>query len=1137
MAGSIRGITVEIGGDTTKLGKALEDVNKRSRELSSELGQVNKLLKMDPGNTDLLSQKQKVLADAVSNTKEKLDTLKNAEKQVQEQFKKGEVSEEQVRALQREIIATTKKLETYERASKETGDELKKLNKESSLLHKVFKKTKDETDKASDALDDMADSADDAGDSADGLGSKLSGVVSGGITALAGAVTGITTALVGSAEATREYRTNMGKLETAFTSADHDAETATKTYQALQGVLGESDQAVEASAHLAKLCQNEEDLANWTTIATGVYAEFGASLPIENLAEASNETAKTGQLTGGLADALNWAGVNEEKFQESLDACSNEQERQALITETLNGLYSESAEKYRETNAEVIRANEANEKLNESMAEVGSSVEPMITDVKLLGASFLQDLLPNITAVTDAFRGILNGDEGATSALGSAISGLITDLLNKITELGPTIAQVGISLITELVTTIIASLPQLIATGVDMLMAIVDGLVTAIPEIIKAIVDMIPQLVTTLTDAIPQIIQGAVDLFMAIVEAVPQIIPPLIDAIPQIITTTIDSLIDAIPQLLDGSFEFLMAIVDAIPLIVEEIVPQIPTIVTAIVRALVKHIPQLLEGAVELLMAIVQAIPQIVQELGKAMPQILTAVLNGIIDLPEKIGPILSDTVDRFIEFGGDVIDGIIEGIGGAVSGLYGSIKDALGGLVQKAKDALDINSPSRVFEKQVGEQIANGLVKGINNKKAYVKKSAEELAEIYVTEGKAKVEQMKLANELTASDEVAFWESIVKSCKAGTEAYDDATTQLLKSKATLNSSMASLDATYAKDVQSVKDKLIADIQAVSTTYDNEITARQNQITSSLKLFEAFKANDGVSKKDLQANIVSQVAGLAEWNMLLDNIENREGMDAGLMEELQNMGVESLATIREIAFMTDEELASYVALYRERERLALERSEAEHEALKTESEQRVAELVAEANTQLSELEKTYVEQLKALGVTTTDQSKQIGKDIVAGLKDGITAKNAEFSAFLTSYFQSIVSTAKNALQIKSPSRIFADVIGKQIPAGVAMGISDNADSATDAVKTMADAMIDQANALNGATINRKLSSTFSGSASPAVDGSAVLSALNGIYERLNRMQIVLDTGTLVGETIDKIDAGLAGRQLLSARGV
>ena len=105
-AGNIKGITIEIGGDTTKLSKALSGVNSSCSSLQKELREVDKLLKLDPSNTELLAQKQKILKEAIGSTKEKLDTLKEAEKQVQEQFENGEVSEEQYRALQREIAST-----------------------------------------------------------------------------------------------------------------------------------------------------------------------------------------------------------------------------------------------------------------------------------------------------------------------------------------------------------------------------------------------------------------------------------------------------------------------------------------------------------------------------------------------------------------------------------------------------------------------------------------------------------------------------------------------------------------------------------------------------------------------------------------------------------------------------------------------------------------------------------------------------------------------------------------------------------------------------------------------------------------------------------------------------------------------
>lgn len=216
-------------------------------------------------------------------------------------------------------------------------------------------------------------------------------------TAAVGMATAVGGAMVKVANDTREYRNEIGKLETAFESSGYSATTAKNTYQELQSILGETDQSVEAANHLAKLCNTEEELSKWTNICTGVYATFGASLPIEGLTEAANETAKTGALTGGLADALNWAGVNEDEFQAKLDKCNTEQERTALITETLNGLYSETAETYRENNKEVIEANKAQERLNSAMAMVGETVEPVVSKIKNYGAELIEKVVPAIS--------------------------------------------------------------------------------------------------------------------------------------------------------------------------------------------------------------------------------------------------------------------------------------------------------------------------------------------------------------------------------------------------------------------------------------------------------------------------------------------------------------------------------------------------------------------------------------------------------------------------------------------------------------------------------------------------------------------------------------------------------------------
>lgn len=139
-ASTIKGITIEIGGDTTKLDKALSGVNKQSRDLQKELKEVEKGLKLDPKNTELLAQKQTLLKEAVAATSEKLDVLKSAEAQVQKQFENGEVSEEQYRALQREIIKTEADLKNLKTAAADSNATLEKI---AEVTEKVGNKSAD----------------------------------------------------------------------------------------------------------------------------------------------------------------------------------------------------------------------------------------------------------------------------------------------------------------------------------------------------------------------------------------------------------------------------------------------------------------------------------------------------------------------------------------------------------------------------------------------------------------------------------------------------------------------------------------------------------------------------------------------------------------------------------------------------------------------------------------------------------------------------------------------------------------------------------------------------------------------------------------------------------------------------------
>ena len=260
MANRIKGITVEIGGDTTKLSKALEGVNKDIKGTQTQLKDVQKLLKLDPSNTELLSQKHKLLADAVTATKEKLEVLKTAAEQANTALANGEISQQQYDALQREII--------------ETENELKRLTTEANNSHTALEK-----------MGVLGETLQSAGDKISGVGQKLLPVTAG-VTALGtiavktGAdfdsamskVAAVSGATGSEMDALREKAHEMGS-KTKFSASEaadamnYMAMAGWKTNDMLSGIEGIMNLAAASG----------EDLASTSDIVTDALTAFGLS--------------------------------------------------------------------------------------------------------------------------------------------------------------------------------------------------------------------------------------------------------------------------------------------------------------------------------------------------------------------------------------------------------------------------------------------------------------------------------------------------------------------------------------------------------------------------------------------------------------------------------------------------------------------------------------------------------------------------------------------------------------------------------------------------------------------------------------------------------------------------------------------
>ena len=261
-------------------------------------------------------------------------------------------------------------------------------------------------------------------------------------------VTAITAALVKLGQSAKEFNTIQSKLISGFQAAGATAKQASETYKGFFRFLGEADRAGEAANHLAKMTTNEQELAEWTKICQGIFATFGDSLPIEGLTEAANETARVGKVTGVLADALNWAGVSEDDFNNSLANMNSLAERESYIRGTLNNLYSNAAMLYERNNQAAIQYNEAQYRLNVALSEAGKYVIPLMTQLSNLATVVLQVLKPAFEVISGVIIVFVQWITVAIQAIGgffglfSSGSNSIKDTTNDIKSVGTGINKV-----------------------------------------------------------------------------------------------------------------------------------------------------------------------------------------------------------------------------------------------------------------------------------------------------------------------------------------------------------------------------------------------------------------------------------------------------------------------------------------------------------------------------------------------------------------------------------------------------------------------------------------------------------------------------------------------------------------------
>lgn len=290
---------------------------------------------------------------------------------------------------------------------------------------------------------------------------------------------------------TMELRQSMSTLTTAFDTQKFSTETATEIWKDLYAVFGDDQTAVEAANHIARMSDNQQDLNDWVRISTGLYATYQDAINPASIAESAKETAACGKVTGQFADALNWSSeaatmfagymsedvtTAEDAFNVALSECTTEQERQALITDTLTKLYGGAADTYRETAGAQLEAKEvaAEHMLVEN--DLASSIEPVTTAWQEMKTTLLTSLKPAIDTITETMLGVLEWMKEhptAVKAIAAAVAVLAIGLGGLAIAVGIyTAAQWAMNAavlanpITWIVVGIIAAIAALVAIGV-----------------------------------------------------------------------------------------------------------------------------------------------------------------------------------------------------------------------------------------------------------------------------------------------------------------------------------------------------------------------------------------------------------------------------------------------------------------------------------------------------------------------------------------------------------------------------------------------------------------------------------------------------------------------------------------------
>lgn len=392
-----RTITTRIALDGERDFKAqMAQVNGELRNLKSEMTLVDATFKGQANTTEALTAKHKVLQGSVEQQREKVRALTQAVEDATQAYGDND-----------------KRTDGYRQSLNRAKAELADLNRELEDNERYLDEASKSADGCAESIDGYGKAVRDADSNKDPLGNlmagfgNLKGMLVGG--AVVGGIKAVGDAIMSVVEDTAEYRKIMGTLEISSERAGYSAQQTADIYRTLQGVLGDTQTAATTTANLQAIGLSQEDLITVTNAAIGAWATYGDSIPIDGLSESINETIQAGKVTGTFADVLNWAGTSEDDFNAKLEAANGTTERANIVLQELKSQGLDQAGKaWQDANEDVVALNEATERWDGAMAQLGETLTPAATAIKNFGADAIIWLADQIQAVIEWWNSLVS---------------------------------------------------------------------------------------------------------------------------------------------------------------------------------------------------------------------------------------------------------------------------------------------------------------------------------------------------------------------------------------------------------------------------------------------------------------------------------------------------------------------------------------------------------------------------------------------------------------------------------------------------------------------------------------------------------------------------------------------------------